>query len=53
MKSYLSQRTQRFQVDKAISEEAPISGNVPQGGSLSAILFSIYINDLLKAENES
>lgn len=51
MQDYFMERTQRLKVGRLYSDPAFIQHGVPQGGSLSSILFAIYINDLLKTEN--
>lgn len=54
LRSYLDNRTQQLRcgVD-AYSEQAAVRCGVPQGGSLSALLFAIYINDLLLKSDET
>lgn len=54
LKSYLSKRTQSLRDSKGEnSDPTTISCGVPQGGSLSALFFSLFINDLLKPDSES
>ncbi len=45
-KFFLADRTFEVRVGDAISERAPIITGVPQGSSISPILFSIFINDI-------
>lgn len=46
LKSFLSNRSQRVKVGELCSDLLPVSSGTPQGGILSALLFSLYINDL-------
>ena len=46
MRSYLSNRRQRVLINGTPSEYIEVESGVPQGGVLSGILFSLYINDL-------
>lgn len=43
---FLNDRTFRVRVEEAISESAPIGAGVPQGASISPVLFCMYINDI-------
>ena len=47
MKTYLTNRTQRVQIDGCLSGCEPISSGVPQGSVLGPLLFLIYIDDML------
>lgn len=46
LKSYLSNRWQRVCVGNLRSELVAVTSGTPQGGILSALLFSLFINDL-------
>ena len=47
MKTYLTNRTQRVQIDGCLSDCESISSGVPQGSVLGPLLFLIYIDDML------
>ena len=47
MKTYLTNRTQRVQIDGSLSDCESISSGVPQGSVLGPLLFLIYIDDML------
>lgn len=44
--SYLQERTQALRVDRSISDWCKLKCGVPQGGILSPLLFSLFINFL-------
>ena len=45
--SYFQGRSQRVEVDKALSSSLVIASSVPQGSILGTLLFILYINDAL------
>ena len=46
LQSYLSNRWQRVGVGGKVSKDVSVTSGTPQGGILSALLFSMFINDL-------
>ena len=46
LQSYLSNRWQRVGVGGVVSNDVSVTSGTPQGGILSALLFSLFINDL-------
>lgn len=50
-RSYLSNRQQCVIVNEVCSSPQLLTHSVPQGGNLSALLFSLYINDLPSVTN--
>lgn len=52
LSSYLSGRTQQLKGLGSKSDFTAVDRGVPQGGSLSSIFFSLYINDLLLRSND-
>ena len=52
-KSYLSDRFQSTRINSTLSDPLPITHGVPQGATLSPLLFCIYLNDLLSVSRDS
>ena len=53
LESYLKDRSQQLRCNENhISDHTKVERGVPQGGSLFSILFSVFINDLLKNSSE-
>ena len=50
---FLANGSFEVKVNDAVSETAPIITGVPQGSSLSPIMFSIFINDIPMGSAES
>ena len=46
LKSYLNNRKFALQINNTKSQLKEIKAGIPQGGCISAHLFSIYINDV-------
>ena len=51
--SYLTGRTQRLRCGEQISDPTEITCGIPQGGSLSAAMFGLYINDVLHLDDSA
>ena len=52
-KSYLSDCFQSTCINSTLSDPLPITHRVPQGATLSPLLFCIYLNDLLSVSRDS
>lgn len=50
---FLSQRSIRFKVGNAVSDEFIIENGIPQGSVISPILFNIMINDIYEKLGDS
>ena len=48
IQSFLDQRILRVRIGKTISEPRSMENGIPQGSTLSVVLFAIAVNDLLK-----
>ena len=46
IKSYLSDRKQQVSINNCLSTSTNVSSGTPQGGILSALLFTLFINDM-------
>ena len=51
LSGYLRDRTYRVRCSSAVSRWYPIHAGVPQGGSLSPLLYLLYVNDIPLAED--
>ena len=46
LRSYLGRRRQRVVLNGKVSEWVPVLSGTPEGGHISPLLFSLYVNDL-------
>ena len=46
LRSYLERRKQRVVLNGKVSDWVPVTSGTPEGGHLSPLLFSLFVNDL-------